>query len=88
MEKRNKSILPYQLIQVNSEAIKSAEYYYTDYKLRIVFKNNSCYEYDDVPAFMFEGLRTSLSKGKFLNKYILNGKFNHKYISHESRGGK
>ena len=77
MKKTNKSILPYQLIQVNSDAISSAEYYYTDYTLRVVFKNNSCYQYDDVPAFMFEGLRTSLSKGKFLNKYILRGKFNH-----------
>ena len=48
MEKRSKSILPYQLIHVNSEAIKSAEYYYTDYRLRIVFKNNSCYDYEDV----------------------------------------
>jgi hypothetical protein len=85
MEKRSKSILPYQLIHVNSEAIKSAEYYYTDYRLRLVFKNNSCYDYEDVPAFMFEGLRTALSKGKFINKYILKGKFNHKYVSHESR---
>ena len=25
----------------------------------------------DVPNFVFEGLRTSESKGKFINKYVL-----------------
>ena len=98
MEKRNKSILPYQLIQVNSEAIKSAEYYYTDYKLRIVFKNNSCYEYDDVPArlsvnefvFTADAVRNAgggdIDKGAEVMENMMKNLENGGTVSEESQG--
>ena len=67
----NKLILPMQLIDVNSTAISTAKYEYESYKLRLVFKNGDAYDYTKVPNFVFEGLRLSTSKGKFINKYIL-----------------
>ena len=67
----NKLILPMQLIDVNSTAISTAKYEYESYKLRLVFKNGGAYDYTKVPNFVFEGLRTSESKGKFINKYVL-----------------
>ena len=67
----NKLILPMQLIDVNSTAISTAKYEYESYKLRLVFKNGSSYDYTKVPNFVFEGLRASASKGKFINKYVL-----------------
>ena len=67
----NKLILPMQLIDVNSTAISTAKYEYESYKLRLVFKNGDAYDYTKVPNFVFEGLRASASKGKFINKYVL-----------------
>jgi hypothetical protein len=67
----NKLILPMQTIDVNSTAIQTAEYEYDNYRLRLTFTNGSSYDYTKVPNHVFEGLRTSASKGKFINKYIL-----------------
>jgi len=67
----NKLILPMQTVAVNSTAILNAEYEYDSYKLRLTFTNGSSYDYTKVPNHVFEGLRTSASKGKFINKYIL-----------------
>ena len=67
----NKLILPMQTVEVNSTAIQTAEYEYDNYRLRLTFKNGSSYDYTKVPNHVFEGLRTSASKGKFINKYIL-----------------
>jgi hypothetical protein len=67
----NKLILPMQTIDVNSTAIQTAEYEYDNYRLRLTFTNGSSYNYTKVPNHVFEGLRTSASKGKFINKYIL-----------------
>jgi len=68
----NKLILPQQAVNVNSTAISTASYEYESYRLRLTFVNKSEYEYRGVPNHVFEGLRSSLSKGKFINKYILN----------------
>tara|TARA_R110001606_G_scaffold135218_1_gene272146 strand:+ start:10 stop:240 length:231 start_codon:yes stop_codon:yes gene_type:complete len=67
----NKLILPFQTVEVNSSAIDTAEYEYNEYRLRLTFKNGDAYDYTKVPNFVFEGLRTSESKGKFINKYVL-----------------
>ncbi len=67
----NKLILPMQAIEVNSTAIDTAEYEYDSYRLRLTFKNGDAYDYTKVPNFVFEGLRLSQSKGKFINKYVL-----------------
>ena len=67
----NKLILPMQAVEVNSTAIDTAEYEYNSYRLRLTFTNGDAYDYTKVPNFVFEGLRTSESKGKFINKHIL-----------------
>jgi len=67
----NKLILPMQTVEVNSTAIQKADYEYDTYKLTLTYTNGSSYDYTKVPNFVFEGLRTSASKGKFINKHIL-----------------
>ena len=60
-----------QTIAVNSEAINTAEYEYDKYRLRLEFHGGQKYDYARVPNHVFEGLRTSTSKGTFINRYIL-----------------
>ena len=67
----NKLILPMQSVDVNSTAISTAQYEYDNYRLTLTFNNGADYDYNDVPNFVFEGLRTSASKGKFINKHVL-----------------
>jgi hypothetical protein len=67
----NKLVLPSQTVEVNSTVISKARYEYDKYRLRLEFKNGMLYDYKNVPNHVFEGLRISASKGKFINKYIL-----------------
>jgi hypothetical protein len=67
----NKLILPQQTVSVNSTAITTASYEYDSYNLNLTYVNGASYDYRAVPNHVFEGLRTSQSKGKFINKYIL-----------------
>mgnify|MGYP003674730641 CR=1 FL=1 len=67
----NKLVLPMQSVDVNSTAISTAQYEYDSYRLRLTFNNGFSYDYTKVPNHVFEGLRTSESKGKFINKYVL-----------------
>lgn len=67
----NRLILPRQVVDVNSTAISTAEYEYDSYRLRLTFTNGYKYDYTKVPNHVFEGLRNSESKGKFINKYVL-----------------
>ena len=73
----NKLILPMQSVDINSTAISTAEYEYNSYRLRLTFKNGDAYDYTKVPNFVFEGLRVSTSKGKFINRNVL-GNYNYK----------
>ena len=57
-------------INVNSKAIKLAEYNYETNELKLIFINNREYVYESVEPFIFEGLRATESVGKFFNKYI------------------
>jgi hypothetical protein len=67
----NKLVLPMQSVDVNSTAISTAEYQYDKYRLKLTFTNGRSYNYTKVPNHVFEGLRISESKGKFINKYVL-----------------
>jgi len=60
-----------QTVNVDSTAIQTAEYEYDSYRLRLTYQNGGVYDYAGVPNFVFEGLRSSSSKGKFINNYIL-----------------
>ena len=62
-------------INVNSQAIKLAEYNYKTKRLKLTFRGkhwteNRKYIYIDVEPFIFEGLRNAESIGKFVNKHI------------------
>ena len=76
----NRLILPMQSVEVNSTAIDKADYEYDSYKLTLTYKNGSSYSYTKVPNFVFEGLRLSQSKGKFINKYVLST-YNYRRVS-------
>ena len=56
---------------VDSSAIREVAYYPDVERLFVEFKNGKEYEYINVPAHVMNGLRDALSKGKFLNKYVL-----------------
>jgi hypothetical protein len=58
-------------VNVNSEAIQSADYNYSDEALTLTFTNGNKYEYTRVPRFTFHGLQESASKGKFINNYVI-----------------
>jgi hypothetical protein len=60
-----------QTVQVDSTAIQTAEYEYATRDLTLQYRNGASYTYKMVPNFVFEGLRSSESKGKFLNRNIL-----------------
>ena len=59
-------------VNVDSEAIKSADYNYGNEALTLTFANGNKYEYTRVPRFTFHGLQESASKGKFINNYVIN----------------
>lgn len=63
-----------EFIKVNSSAINNAWYDNKKATLALEFKSGKNYFYDNVPYFVYEGLRSSVSKGKFINKHII-GKF-------------
>jgi hypothetical protein len=58
-------------VVVESSAINCADYYPQDKVMVVYFKNESIYNYLDVPYFCFRGLFDAESKGKFLNKYVI-----------------
>lgn len=63
-------------IHVNSTMIDSATYDHNSNMLLVRFKNTQAkYIYRDVPGFVFHGLFAAESKGKFIYKNIINGKF-------------
>jgi len=62
-------------INVNSAAIKLAEYDHRTNQLTLTFVNNREYLYESVEPFIFEGMRNAESIGKFINKYIKPLKF-------------
>ena len=66
-------------VNVNSEAIQSADYNYSDEALTLTFTNGSKYEYTRVPRFTFHGLQESASKGKFINNYVIHS-FGYKLV--------
>ena len=68
-----------ETIQVNSRAIKRANYNYDNSILRLTFVNGNKYNYHDVTPETFLSMKYSESIGKFINKYIIN-KYNYKKL--------
>ena len=57
-------------VSINSSNLKFATYHTEVKTLTITFKNDSIYEYYDVPWEIFTKLRMSDSQGKFFNAKI------------------
>jgi len=59
-----------EFITVESSVISNAWYKPSQGMLVVDYENGSSYEYINVPYFVFEGLRSADSKGKFINTHI------------------
>lgn len=66
-----------ETIKVDSVAISKAKFNRKENILTLKFKNLSEYEYYNVPLHVFNGLRESNSKGRFINKHVI-GEFTFK----------
>ncbi len=66
----NKDNVTKESFQCNSEAIKMVEYNYGSLILTVVFNSGKSYEYFDVPRKVYDDLKRSESKGKFINTII------------------
>ncbi|KAA9038572.1 KTSC domain-containing protein [Ginsengibacter hankyongi] len=55
-----------------SSVIKNIIYDVTSSTLRIVFVSGMIYDYKDVPESVYQSLKSSGSKGTYLNKHIKN----------------
>ena len=66
-------------VNVDSSAIETADYNYTNEALTLTFKNGGRYEYSRVPRFVFHGLQEAASKGKFINNYVIRS-YGHKVV--------
>lgn len=60
-----------ETVHVNSMAISKAEYDYGNEILDLKFTDGKTYSYIGVEPFTFEGMRSSESIGKFINKHII-----------------
>lgn len=69
-----------ETIHVNSAAIDTAKYDYDNEILDLKFWDGKTYSYIGVEPFVFEGIRTAESIGKFINKHIIKtNKYEHAY---------
>lgn len=60
-----------ETVHVNSMAIAKADYDYANEILDLKFNDGKTYSYIGVEPFTFEGMRSSESIGKFINKHII-----------------
>lgn len=59
-----------EMTTVNSSNVEAVGYDDGSETLQVEFKNNSTYQYFDVPEFAFEELRDADSVGRYLNMHI------------------
>lgn len=66
-------------VEINSTNLKYAVYNTEEKTLQITFKNNTIYEYENVPWNVFTKLRMSESQGKFFSN-VIRTSYTHKKI--------
>lgn len=69
--------LKQETINVNSAAIKTADYDYELNTLTLTFNNGRQYDYFKVEPYVYEGMRNSNSIGSFINRNIIR---KHNYV--------
>lgn len=60
-----------ETVQVNSKAIKKANYNYDNSLLRLTFTNGTKYNYHDVTPETFLSMKYAESIGRFINRNII-----------------
>lgn len=60
----------FEMIPVSSSNIKAIGYNRKRQVLRVAFKPNALYEYYAIPEYLYNGLMSADSHGKYLNRYI------------------
>ena len=66
-----------EMIPVDSSDIAAVGYDYDTATLRIGFLKGSTYEYYSVPSFLYEGIMSAGSKGRYHNMYIKKGGYSY-----------
>lgn len=66
--------------KVNSSNLDSVDYNHLTETLTIQFLSGHVYEYYNVPKFIYEGLMSAPSKGKYHHRYIKNSYNYHRII--------
>jgi len=61
--------------EVVSSNILAAGYDKDTKTLQITFKNGATYTYQGVPLAIYEGIFTAESAGKFVQQYVVKGKY-------------
>lgn len=61
--------------EIVSSNIKAVGYDRDSKTLQITFSNGSTYTYTDVPLAMYEGIFTADSAGRYVQQFIVKGKY-------------
>lgn len=61
--------------EIVSSNIKAVGYDRDSKTLQITFSNGATYTYSDVPLAMYEGIFTADSAGKYVQQFIVKGKY-------------
>ena len=69
-----------QLTPVDSEMLVEVGYDEKSHSLVAVFRTGETYRYKNVPSFVFTGLMSADSKGRYMQKYVL-GRFDYERIA-------
>jgi hypothetical protein len=69
-----------------SSVIHHFDYYPESAVLRVTFVSGIIYEYKSVPEKIYESMRNSFSKGRFLNEHV-KGKFSFEKIKEGRQHG-
>ena len=69
-----------EMFKITSSNIAEVGYDEDEAVLRILFKNGSIYDYENVPIGEYYGLLEAESAGKYFNKNIARGGFRYKRL--------
>lgn len=69
-----------KLKPVDSEMLVAVGYDQKSHRLMAAFRTGETYRYENVPSFVYTGLMSADSKGRYMHKYVL-GRFDYERIA-------
>lgn len=72
------------VIEVDSTVIKAFEYNYAIERLTVEFNSGTVWQYDGLPATIFEDMKTATSAGQYFN-FFIRGKYQGSKLSLASK---